>query len=135
MVAHASVASSKPKAELDLNADTCVVGDNCLDIHDHNRPVNVYRSLKAVDATVGYQGPQSGQKFILMMNQAICINGCKNHLPLQLSSLTSYFHVYAPNVAEDENKATPKTHLIVEEPLWDPSTKEYSEHDTHTLDH
>ena len=42
MVAHASVASSKPKVELDSHADMCVVGYNCLVIHDHNRPVNVY---------------------------------------------------------------------------------------------
>ena len=63
MVAHASVASSKSKV-----ADMCVVGGNCLVIHDHNRPVNVYsydpkdghRSAKTNDATVGYQGPQSG---------------------------------------------------------------------------
>ena len=34
MVAHASVASSKHKVELDSQADTCVVGDNCLVIHD-----------------------------------------------------------------------------------------------------
>ena len=66
--AHASVVSSKHKVELDLHADICVVGDNCLVIHDHNRPVNDYsydpkdghRSAKTVDATVGYQDPQSG---------------------------------------------------------------------------
>ena len=40
-VAYASVASSKPKVELDLHADRCVVGDNCLIIHDHERQVNV----------------------------------------------------------------------------------------------
>ena len=59
-VTHASVASSKPKIELDSHEDTCVVGDNCLVIHDHNRPVNVYshdpkddhRSTKTVDAAV-----------------------------------------------------------------------------------
>ena len=63
MGAHASVASSKPKVVLDSYADTCVVGDNCLVIHDLNRPVNVYsydpkdshRGAKTVDATVGYQ--------------------------------------------------------------------------------
>ena len=27
--------------EFDLHADTCVVGNNCLIIHDHNRPVNL----------------------------------------------------------------------------------------------
>ena len=33
MVAHASVASRKPKVELDSHADTCVVGDSYLVIH------------------------------------------------------------------------------------------------------
>ena len=42
IVAHASVVSSKPKIEFDSHADTCVVGDNCLVIHDLNRPINVY---------------------------------------------------------------------------------------------
>ena len=64
-VAHASVASSKPKAELDSHADTCVVDDNGLVIHDHNRPVNIYsydpkddhRSAKTIDAIVGYHDP------------------------------------------------------------------------------
>ena len=41
-VAHASVASGKPKVESDSHADTCIFGDNCLVIYDHNRPVNVY---------------------------------------------------------------------------------------------
>ena len=76
MVAHASGASSKHKVALDSHEDTYVVGDDCLVIHDHNRPVNMYNenpkdghtSAKTVDATVGYQDPQSGQKFILMKN-------------------------------------------------------------------
>ena len=79
MIAHASVASSKPKVELDSPTDMCVVGNNCLVIHDSNRPVNIYsydpkdghRSAKTVGATVCYQDPQNGQKFILMINQAI----------------------------------------------------------------
>ena len=76
------------KIELDSHADKSVVGDNCLVIHDHTRPVNIYsynpkdghRSAKTVDATLGYQDPQSGQKNILMMNKAIHINGLENHL-------------------------------------------------------
>ena len=63
MVAHASVAHSEPKVELDSHAHVCVVGDDCLVIHNHNRPVNVYsydpkdgnRSAKTVDAAVGYK--------------------------------------------------------------------------------
>ena len=81
------------KVELDSHADTCVVGDNCLVFHDHNRPVNVYsydpkddhRGAKTVDASVGYQDKQSDQKFIFMINQAIHIDGLVNHLlyPMQ----------------------------------------------------
>ena len=67
MVAHASVVSSNHRVELDSHVDRCVVCDNCLVIHDHNRPVNVYSydpkdshsSAKTVDAAVGYQDPQS----------------------------------------------------------------------------
>ena len=67
MVAHASAASSKPKLKLALHEDTCVVGHDCLVVHYHNRPVNVYsynpidghRSAKTVDATVNYQDLQS----------------------------------------------------------------------------
>ena len=66
MAAHDSVASSRPKVELDSHEDMCVVGDNCLVIYNHNRPVTIYsydpkddhRSTKTVDATVGYQDPQ-----------------------------------------------------------------------------
>ena len=86
-MAHVSVVSSKPKGELDSHTDTFLVGDNCVVIHDHSQPVNVYsynpkdghRSAKTVDAIVGYQDPQSGQKFILMINQAICMNGLEDH--------------------------------------------------------
>ena len=60
-MAHATVASSKPKVDLGSHTDMCEVGDNCLVIHDQNRPVNVdsydpndgHRSAKTVDAGVG----------------------------------------------------------------------------------
>ena len=41
MVAHASFASSKPEVELDSHADTGVVGDNCLVIHNQTIQVIV----------------------------------------------------------------------------------------------
>ena len=63
LIAHASVAHSKSKVKINSHADTCVVGNNCLIIHDHNRQVNVYsynpkdgyRSAKKFDATVDYK--------------------------------------------------------------------------------
>ena len=32
----------KAKVEFNSHADTCVVGDHCLVVHDHNRSVNVF---------------------------------------------------------------------------------------------
>ena len=56
-------------------------------------------------------------------------------IPLQLSGVTSYFDVYSPNVAEYEKNDIPNIHLTGEEHPWDPSTNEYSERETHMLDH
>ena len=93
MLAYVSVASSKPKVELDSYVDMCVVGDNCLVIYGHKRPVNIYiydprdghRRAKTVDAAVEYQDPQSEEKFNLMLNQAIGIDDLENHIlyPMQ----------------------------------------------------
>ena len=66
---------------------TCVIGDNCLVIHNHNRPLIIYsydpkdshRCAKTGNSTVGYWHSQSGQKYILIIHQAIQINGLKNH--------------------------------------------------------
>ena len=55
--------SSEPsKVELDSHADTCVVGDNALIVHDLGRPVIVYsyhpedggKQARTVDAAVAY---------------------------------------------------------------------------------
>ena len=54
---------------------------------------------------------------------------------LQLCSATSYYDVYSPSISEYEDEDIPKIHLFDEKPLWDPSTKEYSEHETCMSDH
>ena len=54
--------------QLHSHADTCVIGNNCLIIYDHNKKVNVYihnpkddhRSAKTVDTTVAYHDPHTG---------------------------------------------------------------------------
>ena len=56
-------------------------------------------------------------------------------IPFQLSSVTSYFDVYSPSVAEYEDDNIPKIHLTAEEPPWDPLTNEYSERETCMLYH
>ena len=51
-------------------------------------------------------------------------------IPLKLSSVTSYFDLYFPKIAEYENEDSPKVHLTAEEPPWDPSTNAYAERET-----
>ena len=116
MVVHVSVASSKPKVESDSYADKCVIGDNCLVNHKHNRPCNVYsydsknghRSAKAVDGVVDYQDTQSGEKFILMMNHAIHINGFVYHLlcPMQCCLNGVYISKVPKFLAKTPNETT-----------------------------
>ena len=71
MVAHASVASSNSKVELNSLVDTCVVGEKCLVIQDHNRPMNVLLWSKQWPKQCWYSwcfsrlsDPHSGQKYI-----------------------------------------------------------------------
>ena len=133
-VAHASVASSKPKVEIDSHTGTCVVGDNCLFIHNHNRPVKIHScgpnychsSAKTVDAAVGYQELQSNQKLILMINQAICINGIVNHLlyPMQCP-LNGVNITEVPKFLADSPSVT--THAL-ELPIDNPAASKCNDH-------
>ena len=69
--AQKSIEVVKTEIELDLHADTCVINDKSLVIHDHNRPVNVFeldpntRSKHAciVDSTTTYDWLKMGQDF------------------------------------------------------------------------
>ena len=49
--------------------------------------------------------------------------------------MTSYFDVHYPSIAEYGNEDIPNIHLTVDQTLWDPSTEEYLDHETHMLDH
>ena len=122
MVAHASVASSKLKVELNSHANRYVVGNNSLAIHDHNRSLYVYsydqkdglRSAKIVDATVGYQDPQSSWRFFLMIKQAIHKDGLVNHL---LCLMQCHLNVVQINevlkfLPENPNKTTHAMELV-----------------------
>ena len=68
---------------------TSMYGDNCLVIHDHNRPLNVFnydpKDGHECVRIVNAEDPHSGQKYILMIDQAIQISDVDNHLlgPMQ----------------------------------------------------
>ena len=110
----------------------CVVGDNCVVLHDHNKPGNLYSyhpkdgqgSAKTVDAAVEYQDQKSGQKFILMINQAIQINGLESHLlsPMQCCLSCMYIIEVTKFLAESHSVTThaieltdtfDETHLLI----------------------
>ena len=67
---------AKAKIELDSHADTSVVSDQCLVIHDHKRLVNVFgpdhkAGLKCacvVNVTALSDEPNMSQVFILLIN-------------------------------------------------------------------
>ena len=52
------------------------MGDNCLVVHDHNKPVNVYgydpkadsKHVCIVNAAVTYTEPETGQVVIFLIN-------------------------------------------------------------------
>ena len=93
LCAQNSLAIVETIIELDSHADTCVVGDHFLVVHDHNRPVNVFgfypkAGLKCacmVDAVVACTEPETDQVVILIINQAIEMKGPDHHLlhPIQ----------------------------------------------------
>ena len=89
---HNSLAVIKTKIELDSHADTCVVHNQCLIVHDHDRPENVFgynpktgsKHACIVNATVSYTESETGQVVILSINQAIEMKGLNHHLlPMQ----------------------------------------------------
>ena len=78
--------------ELDSHADTCCVGAGALIIADYDRPVTVTgydpqlgtRTLRTVSAVLEYT-KSNGQRYHLLINQAISIPNLDHHLlcPMQ----------------------------------------------------
>ena len=89
------LADGTSRTELDTHADTCVVGRNCLIVHEYNRWVTVtgydpklgcVKDLKVVAAVLAYDCPKTGEVIILRLNQAIYIKSMSHNLlcPMQL---------------------------------------------------
>ena len=79
--------------ELDSNADTCVLGRDCLVILDYDRPVQVVgydpalgmKTYRTISGVVAHDDPATGEIFHLVINQAIYIPHLDHHLlfPIQ----------------------------------------------------
>jgi hypothetical protein len=79
--------------ELDLHANTCVLGRDAIIILDYNRPVSVVgcdeslgsKTYHTMSGVVAYDEPQTGRTLHLIINQAIHIPHLDHHLlcPMQ----------------------------------------------------
>jgi hypothetical protein len=139
------------RTELDSHADTCVIGDNALILRDHERRVSVTgydhsrpKTYKIVDAVVGHEDPETGEEYMLVINQAIYIPGLKHNLicPMQLrmndvsvnetpkfclSNPTETDHAILVNRSEDDRVIIPLSLEGVTSyfPTFKPSKEQY----------
>ncbi len=83
------------RTELDSHADTCVIGKECLVIHETHRFVNVVPysdtlggmdNKPIISAALAYDEPMTGEVVILVVHNAILIDEMDNNLlcPMQL---------------------------------------------------
>lgn len=74
--------------ECDSHANVSMVGKDCLVIHDIERPVCVYgydqkdgsKDYHTVTSVVAYDHSQTGQTYMLVVNQAIEVPHLQHHL-------------------------------------------------------
>ena len=85
---HSRSQPSVVQMELDSHAEQCCVSELCaLIIHNHERTVTVCgydngpgKALEIVDAVVAYTDPSTGDKWMLVINQAILVPGLQHPL-------------------------------------------------------
>lgn len=112
---------NESRTDLDSHADQCAVRNNCLVVHDYDRPINVTgydpsgpiaKDLKTVSAALAYDDPLTGETVILMVHQAI-------HIPDLWHNLLSTMQVRLNDVIINEtprfltDNATDLTHSLV----------------------
>ena len=81
--------------EIDNHADTTVLGDKCLVIHDFNRPVDVNgydptsgsQECATITGATAYNQPVTRYTYMLVWNQAMHFNNLTNHLLCPMRSI------------------------------------------------
>ena len=111
------------QVELDSHAEQSCVSDQCaLIIHDLGRPVTVYgydggkgRTLQMVDAALGYIDPLTGDRWMLLIHQALLVPGlqhpllCSNQLRANDIRVNDEPKHMVPNPTEYHNAIAIKT--------------------------
>ena len=127
--AASSSIGGETRVECDSHADTSVVGKEALIIHDYGRPVSVYsydkedgcKEYRTVSAAVAYDHPQTGQVYMLVINQAIEIPHLEHHLlcPMQCRLNGIKISELPKFLAEDPDESTHSLQVV--DPLDDSS--------------
>ena len=117
------------RVECDSHADTSVLAKEALIIHDYGRPVSVYsydkedgcKEYRTVSAAVAYDHPQTGQVYMLVINQAIKIPLLQNHslCPMQCWLNGIKISEMPEFLAEDPDESTHSLQVV--DPLDDSS--------------
>jgi hypothetical protein len=115
--------------ELDLHANTCVLGRHALIILDHSRPVTVMgydeslgsKTYKTMSGVVAYTDPKTGRMLHLVIHQAIHMPHLDHHLLCPMQCCVN-------DVIVDEmpkflaSKPTDQTHALTiadpDDPSW-----------------
>ena len=109
------------RTDLDSHADTCVIGQHALIVHNLNCPVNIFGydpskgtitpNCRTVLAAVAYDFPMTGEIFIIDIHQAILIDHFHNNLlcPMQIMMYEVKVN-YIPKYLTDN--PTDQTHPI-----------------------
>ena len=103
------------RTDLDIHADTCVIGQHALIVYDFNRPVNVtgYDPLKGtmapnrptVSAAIAYDCPMTGEVFIIEIHQAILIDELVKQVSALVAVMTTDSAPKAPGTAPPTTNA------------------------------
>ena len=125
-----SVTSHSKESTLDLDSfyDTCVSCANALVVQDHGRPVNVLtynpvlgdRTYKKVSGVIRYNHPITGQRYHLVIQQAISIPHLEHHFLCNMQARVNDVTIneipkfLASNLTID-------THSIIVTDLYDPA--------------
>ena len=123
-VANSSINRDETRLGLDCHADTTVLGKCCIVIHDFDRPVNVTgydpedgsKFFRTVTGVLAYYHPQTGESYLLVINQAIHLDNLEQYLMCPMQCRTTGIKIN--ETLKYQSKATDgSTHdLQVEDP-------------------
>ena len=120
-----SLHNQEARMDLDMNANTTVLGRHCLIIQDFNKTVSVTgwdasagaTECRTVYGVVAYDHQVTGQAYMLVFLHAIYLESMDNHLICPMQCRVSGVEInYTPNIFV--KNPTERSHaIVVDDPL------------------